>query len=1299
MSFIQDIKRFVSAKGSALAACALLSMTALTSCYDDPGISSDREDENFTGITLYIPNVEKAAEFGATRNDGYADTRAYDQAKETNFNTLYIAAVDENKKVQTFMKTTNNGIDEDDYSMYRVNLAPGKYKFYVVANLNRYIPGSDTFADVAKEEDDIRNLVLNFTADVPLEPGFLPMACLAENIKAGNSASSANRSQFDNKGYIDIPAGSGVKLYADLNYLCAKVRYTILFDRDKSEFSSLDMIDVHRHVNEKHPYATMLRQNTKLEETDFNDNVFLGVSDPNDETTTYHTWSLYLDRYHYPSFKLLDGEGKPQGEAFDIYQEWEEQRYKDAIKYGLAHMTEWQTGDGDWNTVFKDKRAWQGVTYLPENLLTATPTKLVFPYSFNGQLGESSPRELKLDWQHEVKGTTCKGIQRAKQYDVYVLIKNPDDQQWILDVLVQDWTLQNMSYLLHGPYELVVETTEIKELSMAEDVTFWFRSDIPPSEIGFLSPQVSSTGVVRPEDMKDIFKGKVVTDDEGNYVTNENGDYLFQVGINADELPYKVLDSLNHGGITYKDENGVEHTYGIEDVSYFHLIAGSLYKRIEIKKIDLDPYLNVDPQMIIIDTREYYTSGLDNPVIPPITFETNVDLFDNQGQKVEGISLTLTDPGKLIGDGVADGDLSVSIPNYIVKEGEGYTINRKTGEIKLNIYNIISGNPFWDRNSEFTLYFTLRVERQNEKDLEIVKPVTIKVKPFSGTYVIHFRDNMKEWKDAHIYIFQDLTLPANMQVRNDDGSLSKYEHAGRIVGYIEQNPTSGFQWNAAVQYIFTNNLSFRGWHGSHIGKKENGKYVSEGEDEYGGPSLNNPWAEAYYHDWNPDGTETELNTNTSTMGFVMFGQPYKAPADSRVMTGEFSFWNYDYSYNVTYGLTPSGTRMDRYNYDVNFNYDHEQGIGKWGCATCRDMQPDYNGTYDQYQNANPRFYPGISMEKEEDGWWKYTLTGVAQPGRTMIIFANWHEPWIPEHDWFDYRAEDYRWPGDYEAGLPLFDFEDNEGWFLFDGNTSNNDQKFTDNKPTNIIPYNFSAAYSNLTIEVMVPTSGSISSVAIGTNTENASASSRTDGNGHTINAYEFSGVSASGETLDVKVTVGGTTKTYTLRPRNFKTGGKGHITAQPLYFEFASNMKFYVKWNDQVEPNDSYWYSEKQNDSKQVWRELLFYHPSKTTTKKGSNYLNVYWGNNGTWGNKMESYPFTGKEIGNYKYIEFETLTPTGSQDKMELRLCTTASGDNNFYKVVSVEDLPEYYYPEGDEYLINWHFLKSPYDPAKPW
>lgn len=1328
MSFFSNINKLFMPKTvlRSLKLFAVLgAMCTLFACTDDLHLNNGViEGEDFTGITLYIPDVEAAAEYGATRGDGNGKTRAYDTSKESNFNTLYIVAIEEkegSEVLHTFYKSQYDRID-GDYKVYSIGLSPGDYKFYVVANLNRYLftsSGADsTFPTEATSEEKIRSLILNFSSDIPLEPGFLPMACLHENIQVGNTSTNTKEKVESVNSTIEITENNSKRIYADLNYLCAKVRYTILFDRSKApEFGSSDIIDMHRDVSTlATPYATNLRHRTpinpdvkledRIEVSDSQENTgspeaIAGDSQTSMQNSSYFindinnkeaSWPIPLARYNY-DVKINDS-----NDPFNFYDETQSD---ENIKAALDGLVPWTTGT--WTAgEYLNKRAWQGITYLPENLITEKDSQselftiLGFPYSFNSRPSDE-PKNMVLDWEHEDNGNNHEyGIKRAKSYDVIALIKTPDPADMVVKVMVEDWTLQQLAYDLHGPYELIVENSIVPLVSMEEEATFWFRSDIDPMDIELVSPQVSVSQHVGT-DMQPLFVGGVMKDSKGDYILNENGDYMFHVALNT-EIPYTIIDGLNRNGIlyTYKDENNEETTvkYVKEDISFFHIKAGSLLKRIEIKELNLDPYLKVTPQTIIIDTRERYTSGEDDPFFD-ILFETNV----NPGH--DGVSLTMTDVKALSG-GIEDALFLTNPKNYRSLGNNTFDLTDQSGDFILNCFNIITGNEFWNKNSEFELKFTLTVQREGDTDPLIVeKTVVIKVRPFSGNFTIHFRDNTKPWMEPHIYIFQDLTLPNDMEVQNENGDWVPYEYAGKIVGFVEDNPSSGWQWNAAVQYVFSNNLSFRGWYGNHRAKKKtDGTYESEPGNEYGGPQINDPWEKATWTDTYQDMSSSTLN---STMGFVMFGEV----DNSQSYEGrQRSLWNYKYSYTNVDKIPPelNQDKWQRYNFNVNFNSDHETSWDLWGCGSCQGLSPYYN-------KNGERFYTGISMEREDDGWWKYTLTGVAQPGRTVIIFANWHEPWMEIQR--DYRAEDYRWPGDYEAGIPLFDFEDNDGWFLFDGNTTNADQKFTDERPiTKELPHVFSSAHSQLKIEIVNPSNANIEKIEIGhkkkylgqdnepynwssydgvvTDWNNKIISHNynpdytiqnpqlIDENGKKYLSINLPAAAYGYENLIVRIyTTSSNYKEYTLLPCFFEKSGTGYKSAQPLYLEFTEDIRLFVKWNDIVK-------------LKADWGGDYAYYQPPTN---GSDYLSLYWG--GNTGSPLKTVKFE-KEYGNYKYKIFN-LSEAGNagvnaKDKVSLRLCTDDKGNGNYYKILKVEDLPQYYNPEYKYYQINWHMLAKP-------
>lgn len=87
-------------------------------------------------------------------------------------------------------------------------------------------------------------------------------------------------------------------------------------------------------------------------------------------------------------------------------------------------------------------------------------------------------------------------------------------------------------------------------------------------------------------------------------------------------------------------------------------------------------------------------------------------------------------------------------------------------------------------------------------------------------------------------------------------------------------------------------------------------------------------------------------------------------------------------------------------------------------------------------------WPGIAMyqDPENPGWWTFILTGIAEPGRALIMFSNGHG---------NEAENSNRFPGDGEVGIPLFDYPNREGWLDYAGGS----RQFTNTKPGNSTPF------------------------------------------------------------------------------------------------------------------------------------------------------------------------------------------------------------------------------------------------------
>lgn len=88
-------------------------------------------------------------------------------------------------------------------------------------------------------------------------------------------------------------------------------------------------------------------------------------------------------------------------------------------------------------------------------------------------------------------------------------------------------------------------------------------------------------------------------------------------------------------------------------------------------------------------------------------------------------------------------------------------------------------------------------------------------------------------------------------------------------------------------------------------------------------------------------------------------------------------------------------------------------------------------------------WPGVRMKNAEavghPGWFYFDLPLLAQPGKALIMFANGHSG--PSDN-----SKYYRYPAHMVPGVPLYNFADKEGWFLYDVDKGDANE-FVDDKP------------------------------------------------------------------------------------------------------------------------------------------------------------------------------------------------------------------------------------------------------------
>ena len=497
-----------------------LILTVLTACREEIEVNPPI-DSLETGLTIRIPNPDGAALYGDTRTYGFSETRALDGTSEWGISNLYLVAVprtiDAGNTVRIFTLKDYESLSSQAYKDYKISIYPGEYRFYVIGNIDSYLVTDDNSSTSlqrlgVENEGQLQQLLLHFRANSSIEPGNIPMACLPKDItvEIGPSKSRDN--------YVTIGNGSN-KIKADLTFLCAKVRYTILFDA--SRFSS-DYGVRRIYFGDQNPYVSNLRQRSPLDKSFATANRdFIKNGDDN------ASWHLDLARYNYPS----NGENYPASRT-------------DALKI-LDDGTSWADDA---------RRAWQGVAYLPENNDNAPHTILYFPYTIDGRTGLNSPQQIELE-----------GIDRGMMYDVVAKVKTAEAEPMEVTVSVSDWSLQELTYDLHGPYELTLETSKIG-VTAGEWTTFWYRSNASPEDISFVFPKYEGV---------DLYEAMVTKDAGGiSYELNDAGDYQIKVTVN--------------GGLSIEQRAAIEKNEVLKSqLSYFELSVGNIHKVIRIDPLIL----------------------------------------------------------------------------------------------------------------------------------------------------------------------------------------------------------------------------------------------------------------------------------------------------------------------------------------------------------------------------------------------------------------------------------------------------------------------------------------------------------------------------------------------------------------------------------------------------------------------------------------------------------------------------------------------------------------------------------------
>lgn len=300
---------------------------------------------------------------------------------------------------------------EPNVANYQLNIEPGTYHIYVVANMNKVLSGQ-----TIKTENELKNIVLRY--GVGTKPGMpvstnIPMIYEPEKDAAGNLAVTEIKAAGDK--YTEVAA--------NLKFTCVKVKLNLIFDSSKAEFGG-KTFSINSILAENLSPFTHLYWGGKFETP---------------------TWTKNEDKEAYkkgfPS-PLYDSQ-LSEGPAV-YYTDWTDNRSasatnnNDDIK-GTGKATEDPVNAaGKW--------LFQQTYYLPERYISSESDRSYL--TINGKVGDYADNNYRIDLGHkkdETSTTEVPVFPRGTFYEITGAIKTLGNMELDCKVSVKPWEMETIS--------------------------------------------------------------------------------------------------------------------------------------------------------------------------------------------------------------------------------------------------------------------------------------------------------------------------------------------------------------------------------------------------------------------------------------------------------------------------------------------------------------------------------------------------------------------------------------------------------------------------------------------------------------------------------------------------------------------------------------------------------------------------------------------------------------------------------------------------------------------------------------
>lgn len=451
------------------------------SCSDELGgecapISSE------SNLHVLVPTVLSSRGTRADDASGLPTYNATVDECQINDLTLYAFPVstgngnDGKLLVETLPAPLATMMAEPHVANYQLNIEPGTYHIYVVANMNKVLSGKPI-----KTENDLKDIVLNYVDGG--EPG-MPVST---NIPMIYEPKDVNGTIINTK--IEKGGDKYTEVAANLKFTCVKVKLNLIMDPTASDNlydKSYSITDI---VAQKLTPSTHLLWDGKFTQKDVTSEYAKGMDTPLYNSTP--TGDASKGCYY-------------QKDEYDIIEANKDVANEDVVKIADAYKDK-----GTPNP--KNAKQWlfQGTYYLPERYISKVEEQSVL--KINGMVNSSNKNQYTINLGHKQNASDAlPTFPRGTYYEITGMLKSYGDMDLDCDVKVEDWSPVEINADFHHTILRVNKTKA--EVSSTKSDTISYESSETVVDFGCIDTKtVGETNkdiiVVTKSDGKNIIFG------------------------------------------------------------------------------------------------------------------------------------------------------------------------------------------------------------------------------------------------------------------------------------------------------------------------------------------------------------------------------------------------------------------------------------------------------------------------------------------------------------------------------------------------------------------------------------------------------------------------------------------------------------------------------------------------------------------------------------------------------------------------------------------------------------------------